>query len=93
MPAPANKSKDKDYRAGFSRIMRFAELARSRGWHLSERQLVHRILQSERAALIQEKSTIPIVGPTAHSAAWNRGQADALRSLLRAQRERYTKDV
>lgn len=76
-----------DYQAGFARIMRFHEQARFRGWKISERQLVHEIIQRERAALIREKSSLPIVGQQSRSAAWNRGQADALRSLLRIQQQ------
>ena len=81
-----------DYKAGFARIMWFAEQARRRGWQLSDRQLVHEILQRERAATIREKSSLPIVGPEVRSAAWNRGQADALRKLLRTQQERRARD-
>jgi hypothetical protein len=71
--------------------MRYAEQAKLRGWSLTDRQLVHEIFQRERAAQIREKSSLPVVGSEAHSAAWNRGQADALRTLLRAQRERNGK--
>ena len=78
---------EREYRAGFARVMRFAEHARLRGWHLTDRQLVHEINQRERAAAISEKSTLPIIGPEARSAAWHRGQADALRTILRKQRE------
>ena len=79
---------DLEYQAGYSQIMRFAEHARTRGWRLSDRQLVHEIIHRERAAQIREKSSLPIIGPGVRSAAWNRGQADALRSLLREQREK-----
>ena len=79
---------DLEYQAGYSQIMRFAEHARARGWRLSDRQLVHEIIHRERAAQIREKSSLPIIGPGVRSAAWNRGQADALRSLLREQREK-----
>ncbi len=54
---------------------------------MSERQLVHEILQRERAAQIREKSKLPIIGQEVRSAAWNRGQADALRDILREQCE------
>ncbi len=77
-----------DYQTGYARVMRFAEQARIKGWQLSDRQLVHEIIQRERAALIREKSSLPIVGPGVRSAAYNHGQADALRTLLREQRER-----
>ena len=77
-----------DYQAGYSGVMRFARQARARGWRLSDRQLVHEIIQRERAAQIRERSSLPIVGPGVRSAAWNRGQADALRTLLREQREK-----
>ncbi len=76
-----------DYQAGYARVMWFARQARLRGWRLSDRQLVHEITQRERAAQIREKSTLPIIGPQVRSAAWNRGEADALRELLREQRE------
>jgi hypothetical protein len=85
---PRNNTAERDYHAGFSRIMWFAKQARLRGWRMSERQLVHEIYQRERAAQIREKSSLPIVGAEVRSAAWNRGQADALRMLLRAQHER-----
>lgn len=65
--------------------MSFAAYANARGWRLSERQLVHEIFQRERAAMIREKSSLPIVGARVHSAAYNRGQADALRAILREQ--------
>lgn len=48
-------------------------------------------MQRERAAQIREKSSIPIVGSESRSAAWNHGQADALRTILRSQKERYGK--
>lgn len=86
-----NKAAEQEYEAGFARVMWFAERARQQGWKLSDRQLVHEIIQRERAASIREKSSLPIVGPHTRSAAWNRGQADALRELLRAQRERLSK--
>ena len=76
-----------EYQAGYRRIMWFAEQARAKGWRLSDRQLVHEIIQRERAAQIREKSSLPIIGSEVRSAAWNRGQADALRTLLREQRE------
>jgi hypothetical protein len=78
---------DLDYHAGYARIIWFAELARTRGWRMTDRQLVHEILQRERAAQIRERSSLAIVGQDVHSAAWNRGQADALRALLREQGE------
>jgi hypothetical protein len=54
---------------------------------MSERQLVHEIMQRERAAKIRERSRLPVIGPEVKSAAWNHGQADALREILREQRE------
>ena len=84
---------EREYRAGFARIMRFAEHAKLRGWQLTDRQLVHEINQRERAATICEKSTIPIVGTEIRSAAWHRGQADALRTILRKQRESYGRSL
>jgi hypothetical protein len=87
-----NSTEERDYQAGFARVMRYAEHARLRGWRISDRQLVHEIVQSERAAQIREKSSLPILGEV-HSAAWNRGRADALRALLRSQRERYEKGL
>lgn len=82
-----NERSEHDYEAGFERVMWFAEQAKLRGWQLSDRQLVHEIVQRERAAQIREKSSLPIVGTEVRSAAWNRGQADALRTVLRSQRE------
>lgn len=84
---------EREYRAGFARVMRFSEHAKLRGWRLTDRQLVHEINQRERAAAISEKSTLPIVGSEAHSAAWHRGQADALRTILRSQREQNGKGI
>lgn len=83
-----NETEEQEYRAGFARIMWYAEQARLQGWQLTDRQLVHEVFQRERAAQIREKSPLPILGSGVRSAAWNRGQADALRALLRAQRER-----
>jgi len=77
-----------DYQAGYTRVLLYAEQARAKGWRLTDCQLVHEILQRERAAQIREKSSLPILGQGGRSAAWNRGQADALRSLLREQREK-----
>jgi hypothetical protein len=85
-----NERAERDYQAGFERVMWFAEQARLRGWRLSDRQLVHEIVQRERAAQIREKSSLPVVGSEVHSAAWNHGQADGLREVLRSQREQYT---
>ena len=84
-----DETSEQEYQAGFTRILWFAKQAKRRGWQLSDRQLVHEIMQRERAAKIREKSSLPIVGPEVRSAAWNHGQADALRALLRSQR---TKD-
>jgi hypothetical protein len=82
-----DEAAEQDYQAGFARVIWFNEQAQQRGWQLSDRQLVHEIVQRERAALIREKASLPIMNQKIRSAAWNRGQADALRSLLRAQRE------
>jgi hypothetical protein len=87
-----NTTEERDYRAGFALVMRFADHARLRGWHLTDRQLVHEIIQRERAAQIREQSSLPIVGSEVHSAAWNHGQADALRHLLREQKAHSRKD-
>ncbi len=84
---PTKEETERDYQAGYDRVMRFAEYARQQGWRLSDRQLVHEIIQRERAALIREKSSLPVVGPGVRSAAFNRGQADALRAILQRQRE------
>jgi len=81
---------ERDYRDGFALVMRFAEHAKLRGWRLTDRQLLHEILQRERAAYIREMSSLPIIGSQNHSAAWNHGQADAMRTLLR---EQLRKDV
>ncbi len=40
-----HQADEHDYRAGFSLVMRFAELAKMRGWSLTQRQLVHEIMQ------------------------------------------------
>ncbi len=84
---PIKEETERDYHAGFDRVMQFAEYAHARGWRLSDRQLVHEIVQRERAAQIREKSSLPIVGPGTRSAAYNRGQADALRSILQRQHQ------
>ena len=84
---PTQNDMERDYDAGYARVMWYASQARQRGWHMSERQLVHEILQRERAAKIREKSKLPIIGQEVRSAAWNRGQADALRDILREQGE------
>jgi len=84
---PAQEETEREYHDGYSRIMAFAAYARTRGWRLSDRQLVHEITQRERAAHIREKSSLPLVGVGTRSAAYNRGQADALRAILKGQRE------
>lgn len=84
---PTTEETERDYDEGYRRIMAFADYARSKGWRLSDRQLVHEITQRERAAEIREKSSLPLVGPGVRSAAYNHGQADALRAVLRRQRE------
>jgi hypothetical protein len=85
---PTKEEIERDYHAGYARIMWFAEQARLRGWRLTDRQLTHEIIQRERAAQIREKSSLPIVDPAIRSAAYNRGQADAMRAILREQREK-----
>ena len=85
---PTQSDMERDYHTGYARIMWFAEQARRRGWRMTDRQLVHEIKHRERAAQIREKSSLPIVGPDVQSAAWHRGQADALRAILREQREK-----
>ena len=84
---PTKEETERDYQAGYDHVMRFAEYARQQGWRLSDRQLVHEIIQRERVAQIREKSSLPIAGPGVRSAAYNRGQADALRAILQRQRE------
>ena len=84
---PLHRDVEHDYELGYQRVMRYAEYARLQGWKMSDRQLVLEILHHERAALIREKSSLPIVGSETHSAAWNCGQADALRDILREQRK------
>jgi len=84
---PTQNEMERDYSAGYARIMLYAEYARRQGWRMSERQLIREIMHRERAAQIREKSKLPVIGPEVRSAAWNRGQADALRELLREQRE------
>ena len=84
---PESEEADRDYQDGYSRIMSFAAYAKARGWKLSDRQLTHEILQRERAALIRERSSLPVIGRSNYSAAFNRGQADALRAVLREQRK------
>ncbi len=83
---PDNET-EREYDEGYSRVMAFATYANSRGWRLSDRQLVHEITQRERAAHIHEKSSLPLVGAGTRSAAYNRGQADALRAILKRQHE------
>ena len=83
---PTKGETEQEYLDGYTHVMKFAEYAHSKGWHLSDRQLVHEIVQHERAAQIIEKSSLPIVGPRTRSAAFNRGQADALREILQMQR-------
>lgn len=87
-----SSTEERDYQAGFARVMRYAEQAQLQGWQISDRQLIHEIIQSERAAQIREKSSLPLFGEL-RSAAWNHGRADALRSILRSQRERYGKGL
>ena len=84
---PTQNDSERDYHAGYARAMWYAEQARRHGWSMSERQLIREILHRERAAQIRDKSRLPIVGPEVRSAAWHRGQADALRDILREQRE------
>lgn len=86
-----NSLEEHEYQAGFSRVMWYTEQARRRGWRLTDRQLVHEIALRERAAAIREKSTLPIVGGEVRPAAYHRGQADALRAILRRQHERADK--
>ena len=84
-PIPARE--EAEYQEGYNRVMWFAQHAIKQGWRLSDRQLVHEIYQRERAARIREQSSLPIFGPGVRSASWNRGQAAALRALLKVQHE------
>jgi hypothetical protein len=88
-PVPARDETDREYQEGYNRVMWFAQRARKQGWHLSDRQLVHEIYQRERAARVREQSALPVLGSSVRSAAWNRGQAAALRALLREQQEKH----
>ncbi len=85
---PLHRDIERDYEKGYQRIMRYAEYARLQGWQMSDRQFVLEILHHERAATISEKSSLPIIGSEVHSPSWYRGQADALRHLLREQRKK-----
>ena len=87
-PLPAREAADQEFQEGYDRVMWFAQRAKKQGWHLSDRQLVHEIYQRERAARIREQSSLPVYGPGIRSASWNRGQAAALRVLLKDQQER-----
>ena len=87
-PLPTKGETEQEYLEGYTHVIKFAEYAHTKGWRLSDRQLVHEIVQHERAAHIREKSSLPIVGPRTRSAAYNRGQADALRDILQKQREK-----
>lgn len=87
-PMPAREETNREYQEGYDRVMWFAKRAKTQGWHLSDRQLVHEIYQRERAARIREQSSLPVFGPGVRSAAWNRGQAAALRVLLKEQGEK-----
>jgi hypothetical protein len=66
---------EQDYQSGFNRIMWFAEQAKLRGWRLSDRQLVHEIMQRERAARIRERSSLPVLESPVDSVAWNHAHA------------------
>ena len=83
---PTKGETEQEYLEGY--LVSISEYAHTRGWRLSDRQLVHEIVQHERAAQIREKSSLPIVAPRTRSAAYNRGQADALRDILQKQREK-----
>jgi len=83
---PTTEDADREYQEGYSRVMSFAAYAHSRGWQLSDRQLVHEIFHRERAALIRETSSLSVVGSGLHPAAYTRGKADALRAPLKEQR-------
>ncbi len=85
---PTKRETEQEYLEGYTHVMKFAEYAHTKGWRLSDRQLVYEIVQHERAAQIREKSSLPIVGMRTRSAAYNRGQADALRHILQKQREK-----
>lgn len=85
---PAREEADREYQDGYNRVMWFAQRAKRQGWRLSDRQLVHEIYQRERAARIREQSSLPVFGSAIRSASWNRGQAAALRVLLKEQREK-----
>ncbi len=85
---PAREETDREYQEGYNRVMWFAQRAQTQGWRLSDRQLVHEILQRERAVRIREQSSLPVLGPGTRSASWNRGQAAALRTILKEQRQK-----
>jgi hypothetical protein len=78
-----------DYDLGYATIMHLVLAARRQGWQPTDRQLVREIMQRERAAEVRQRSSLPILDPQSRSAAWYRGQADALRALLRQRRESY----
>jgi len=84
---PDSAIAQQDYELGYAAVMRFASEIERRGWQPTDRQLVKEIAQRERAAEIRRRSSLPIVDPKLHSAAWYEGQADALRALLRQRRE------
>lgn len=66
------------YQSGFARTMREMEWARAQGWHPTERQIVHALMQAMRV-YSAVRSGKPIGG---RHPAWLRGRADAFRSLL-----------
>jgi hypothetical protein len=87
MQETSDSAAQQDYDRGYAAVMRFASETRRRGWHFTDRQLVREIVQRERAAELQQRSSLPIVNAPPRSAAWYRGQAAALRALLRQRGE------
>ena len=45
---PTREETEREYLEGYTRVMKFAEYAQTRGWRLSDRQLVHEIVQHEQ---------------------------------------------
>ncbi len=77
-----------DYRAGFAALLRLHAEAQRRGWRVTERFLVREIRQLEHSAHAPTSGRpLPVLDRPLYAPDWYRGRADALRQIVREQRE------
>lgn len=79
--------KDPAYLAGHADMMRLHAEARRRGWRVPARRMVLEIQWLEHSAAAPVGQPLPMLNRPLMPPAWYKGRADAIREILRQERE------